>query len=172
MDSTELIVTMSQDAYAMLRERVTGLTEEEFWWEPVPNAWTVRPLADGRWATDYAQPDPIPAPFTTIGWRLVHILECKLMYDDYAFGSGVHRWDVDVSSPHTVRDALQDLDRHHASLIEHLRERPAGAWQAGVQTNWGERWPAWRIAWTLIKHDLWHGGEIGVLRDLYAVGVR
>jgi hypothetical protein len=34
-------------------------------------------------------------------------------------------------------------------------------------TNWGESWPAWRILWTMIFHDLHHGGEIGCLRDLY-----
>src|SRR5262245_28734533 len=36
---------------------------------------------------------------------------------------------------------------------------------AGVLTNWGEPLPAWRIFWTMIHHDLQHGGEIGVLRD-------
>jgi len=36
-----------------------------------------------------------------------------------------------------------------------------------VLTNWGEKWPAWRIFWAMIEHDLHHGGEIGALRDLY-----
>ena len=27
-------------------------------------------------------------------------------------------------------------------------------------------WPAWRIFWTMIHHDLQHGGEVGALRDL------
>ena len=34
-------------------------------------------------------------------------------------------------------------------------------------TNWGERWPTWRIFWVMAAHDLHHGGEIGCLRDLY-----
>ncbi len=38
---------------------------------------------------------------------------------------------------------------------------------AEVGTNWGEPWPAWRIFWTMIEHDAWHGGEIGTMRDLY-----
>jgi hypothetical protein len=33
----------------------------------------------------------------------------------------------------------------------------------------GERWPAWRVLWTMIDHDAHHGGEIGCLRDLYRV---
>jgi hypothetical protein len=24
-------------------------------------------------------------------------------------------------------------------------------------TNWRERWPAWRIFWTMIQHDFHHG---------------
>ena len=36
-------------------------------------------------------------------------------------------------------------------------------------TNWGERWPAWRVLWTMVDHDAHHGGEIGCLRDLYRV---
>ena len=139
-------------------------------WGPAPDAWTIRPLQDGRWAADYAEPDPIPAPFTTIGWRLVHVLECKLMYDDYAFGPGTHRWDVDVSSPHTAADAITQLEVHQERLMTHLRELTDDDLMKQVLTNWGERWPAWRIAWTMIHHlDLWHGGEIGALRDYYAI---
>src|SRR4029079_15389458 len=37
----------------------------------------------------------------------------------------------------------------------------------GRITNWGEEWPTWRVLWTMIDHDLHHGGEIGALRDLY-----
>jgi hypothetical protein len=36
-------------------------------------------------------------------------------------------------------------------------------------TNWGEEKPTWRIIWTMIEHDVHHGAEIGVLRDLYRV---
>jgi hypothetical protein len=36
-----------------------------------------------------------------------------------------------------------------------------------VLTNWGERWPAWRIFWTMVDHDSHHGAELGLLRDLY-----
>jgi hypothetical protein len=40
---------------------------------------------------------------------------------------------------------------------------PPGAWV----TDYAERWPAWRILWTMIDHDAHHGAEIGCLRDLY-----
>ena len=49
----------------------SGVTDEEFVWEPAPgNAWRVFRDESGRWTHDYAEPDPHPVPFTTIGWRL------------------------------------------------------------------------------------------------------
>ena len=49
-----------------LRPRLEGLTDEEYFWQPVPDCWTVHP--DG--AIDFTFPQPQPAPFTTIAWRL------------------------------------------------------------------------------------------------------
>jgi hypothetical protein len=168
MRASDLLIVQMDESHAMLRGRLRGLSDDEFWWEPVPDAWTVRRCADGRWAADYAEPDPIPAPFTTIGWKVVHVLECKLMYHEYAFGEARLRWDRDLSSPHTARDALTALDEHQARLRRSVRALPDGDLGRPVPTNWGEEWPAWRIVWTMIHHDLWHGGEIGQLRDLYA----
>ncbi len=63
----QLIEAQLDEAYRMLRERLDGLTDEEFGWEPAPGAWTVHPDERGMWVADYAEPDPVPAPITTIG---------------------------------------------------------------------------------------------------------
>ena len=166
MTAADLLARQLDGAYSMLRERVEGLTDEEFAWEPSPDAWTVRKLDSGRWAADYEEPDPIPAPMTTIGWRVVHVVECKLMYDKYAFGEGKLTWDQ-LDSPHTAADALDALERWHRRLAASVAPLTEADLESERLTNWGEKWPAWRIVWTMIHHDLWHGGEIGVLRDLY-----
>ena len=126
----------------------------------------MRPTERGSWAADYEEPDPDPAPFTTIGWRLVHVAECKLMYQEYAFGDARLTWS-ELDSPHTAAAAVAAVDDGHELLIATLRSLDDDALDRTVPTNWGERWPAWRIFWTMIHHDLWHGGEIGALRDLY-----
>ena len=154
------------DAYGMLRERLEGLTDDEFWWEPVPGCWTVRRTERGTWTADYAVPDPTPPPFTTIGWRLVHVGECKRMYHEYAFGAATLVW-PDIDSAHTADDAIRSLDAGQALIAADLDGLHDEALDHEVRTNWGERWPASRIFWTLIRHDLHHGGEIGALRDLY-----
>jgi hypothetical protein len=61
-----------------LIDRLDGLSDEEYLWEPVPACWSVRPAADGTWVADVGPrgtpftPED-PPPFTTIAWRLWHI---------------------------------------------------------------------------------------------------
>ena len=64
--------------WARLRERLTGLTQAEYLWEPVAGMWSVRENADGVWRVERVvreEPDPVPvpAPVTTVAWRLWHI---------------------------------------------------------------------------------------------------
>jgi uncharacterized damage-inducible protein DinB len=162
----DLLALQMEEAYVPLRKRVEGLTDQEFSWEPVPGCWTVRRLADGRWDADYAVPDPDPPPFTTIGWRLVHVATCKVMYHDHAFGSAEMSW-ATLDHPHTAAGAVAVLEEGQRLLTADLAGLDDAGLDREVLTNWGERWPAWRIFWTMIDHDSHHGGEIGALRDLY-----
>ena len=122
--AVDLLSRQLDEAYRMIRDRVEGLSEDEFWWEPVPGCWTVRLQDNGRWAADYEEPDPDPAPFTTIAWRLVHVAECKLMYHEYAFGPGKLVW-PELDSPHTPDEgirALEDGQRLLAADLETLKD--------------------------------------------------
>lgn len=169
--TVELLRRQMAEAYQMIRARVEGLTDDEFFWEPVPGCWTVRPTERGTWAADYEEPDPDPPPFTTIGWRLVHVAECKLMYHECAFGPGRLTW-PELDSPHSADDAISALEEGQALLVQDLRNLKDGDLDGARSTNWGESWPTWRILWTMVHHDLHHGGEIGALRDLYRLRSR
>jgi hypothetical protein len=66
-----------------LRPRLDGMTDAEYRWEPVPGAWNVRPRGTGtapiragagEFTSDWAIPQPVPPPVTTIAWRLGHII--------------------------------------------------------------------------------------------------
>jgi len=167
-----LLAAEMDHAYETIHRRLEGLTDKEFFWQPVPNCWTVRQLPDSRWTVDFEQPDPEPPPFTTIGWRLVHVAACKIMYHEYAFGPARLTWD-DLDLPHTAATAIAQLEEGQALLRADL-DALAGdtALDELRLTNWGERWPTWRIFWIMIFHDLHHGGEIACLRDLYAANRR
>ena len=54
----------------VLLDRLQGLTDDEYFWEPVPGCWTVTRDDEGWAATN--DPEADPAPFTTIAWRLWH----------------------------------------------------------------------------------------------------
>jgi hypothetical protein len=156
------------EAFEDLAGRLAGLTDDEFFWEPVPGCWKVFRDEAGRWTYDWDEPDPVPSPLTTIGWRLVHIALCKVIYHEWAFGQ--RRIDfMNIENPGNVETAVEMLEKGHRLLTVDLAAIDGEDLQRPVLTNWGETWPAWRIFNTMIDHDLHHGAEIGVLRDLYRV---
>jgi hypothetical protein len=165
--AVDLLAREMSETFHDMRSRLHDLTEDEFFWEPVPGSWTVFRDERGRWDHHYEEPDPEPAPFTTIAWRLTHIAMCKVMYHEHAFGPGELTW-LTIETPGTPGGALDMLDAGHALLTEDLAELDDADLERSVSTNWGDEWPAWRIFWTMIHHDAHHGGEIGALRDLYA----
>jgi hypothetical protein len=110
-----LLAVEMDGAWQTLRLRLEGLTDEEFFWEPVPDCWTVRCDESGRWVVDYAISPPDPPPFTTIAWRLVHVASCKIMYHEYAFGPAKLTWD-ELDWPHTAADAIAWLEEGHVRL--------------------------------------------------------
>ena len=164
--SVGLLMAAMEEGWTTLRCRLEGLTDEEFFWEPVPECWTVHCDETGHWIEDYADPAPEPPPFTTIAWRMVHVSLCKLMYHEYAFGPAQLTWDGLVV-PHTAAEAVASLEENHARLRAALDGLNDSDLLEMRLTNWGEHWPAWRIFWVMAGHDLHHGGEIGCLRDLY-----
>jgi hypothetical protein len=70
-----------------LLARLGGLTDEEYRWEPVAECWNVRPDpgSPNGWTVG---PDlePVPPPFTTIAWRMLHVSEGNTIYWEHAFG--------------------------------------------------------------------------------------
>jgi hypothetical protein len=166
MSRLALLTATMEEAYERLRSRLEGLTEEEFFWQPTPGCWTVHPDESGRWRYDYAFPDPEPAPLTTIAWQLVHLTTCKVMYHEWAFGPARMTWpELDV--PGTLAETLALLDHGQALLHDDLQGLSESQLDDAVLTNWGERWPAWRIFCVMTDHDALHGGVVGCLRDLY-----
>ncbi|MEU5873189.1 DinB family protein [Glycomyces sp. NPDC047369] len=158
-----------------LRPRLDDLTDEEYFWEPVPGCWSIRPrgtstapmsAGSGAWTVDHASPDPVPAPVTTIAWRLAHIIVSCLGYR-----VGWHFGGQDVDSQTfayagTADEALHQLDEMY------------GRWNAGVRELSDadlenpppvgtERFPMEGIILHVNRELIHHGAEISLLRDLY-----
>jgi hypothetical protein len=149
-----------------LGQRLDGLTDEEWLWEPVPGCWTLR---DGT--MDFAIPEPAPSPVTTIAWRLHHIQACNevelswirdepVPWEDVQVPSsadeGVGLWARSANALRDAVDAMSDVDLEIAT-----------ATVAGYEPIRALGLPRIYFATTLVRENIHHGAEIGVLRDLY-----
>ncbi len=161
---------------AHLRPRLDGLTDEEYFWEPVDGCWTLRPRPDGRWEADHGRPSG-PPPFTTIAWRLVHVgAYCLANRANAFFGADVpddaNMFDprlVPADLPGTAADAITFLERSYtqwhdgiASLDEEALRRPLGPRGAGFADD-----PMAALVLHISREVMHHGAEICLLRDLY-----
>ncbi|MGW9634954.1 DinB family protein [Nocardiopsis alba] len=150
--------------------RLEGLTDEEFYWEPVENCWTVRRCEDGRHAPDGAYPEPDPPPVTTIAWRLGHIvvdvLETRI---DRHFGDGTANRDT-IDWPSTADEARERLRVAYLTWSEYVGRlddedlaRPVGS---AEPSQWST-FPMVVLVLHLNRELIHHGAEVALLRDLY-----
>jgi uncharacterized damage-inducible protein DinB len=108
----------------------------------------------------------------TIESIVLHVGSCKIMYDDYAFGTGSLRWGTPEVEPFADGNGARDevvawLERAHDGLVGHVAElRDDSELDRTRQTNWGEPRPTRWIIAAMITHDAYHAGEINHLRSL------
>jgi hypothetical protein len=149
-----------------LRPRLAGLTDDEYFWQPVPGCWTVHP--DG--AIDFAYPEPDPPPFTTIAWRMAHVIVGVLaMRNHHHFGGppadyGSWPYATDAAT------ALDQLDAAYRDWIDGVRglsdddlARPCGPAE-GLYAHH----PMSVLVLHINREVIHHGAEMACLRDLYA----
>jgi hypothetical protein len=170
VDLTTLVLGGFDYVWGRFRSRVEGLTADEYLWEPVPGMWTVRPV-DGRWVADWAEPDPDPAPVTTIAWRVWHIADCLASYvaphlGDWPLPGAFRDWTPDVAT------ALTDLDLAYDAFRQRIGDTGEEGLRRPLGPNWGryadDPWAALVIhALDEVAH---HGAEVALLRDLWRAG--
>jgi hypothetical protein len=162
---------------ANLRPRLEGLTNEEYFWEPVPGMWSVRPrstslapvpLGGGEYTYDWGW-SPDPAPATTIAWRLSHLI-VGVFGRRAAAHFGAPQVDFETYQyPGDAATALARLDDVYNAWTDGVRKLDAAA----LARRCGPAEGAWADSpmATLVLHinreALHHGAEIALLRDLY-----
>jgi len=161
-----------------LRDRLAGLTDDEYFWEPVPGGWSVRPrgtgttpmqAGSGALTIDFAFPQPDPSPFTTIAWRLGHVIVGVLAMRSAAhFGRAATDYQSFEYAP-TAAAALAQLDAEYATWlagVESLGEadlsRPCGEAEGAYADL-----PLAALVLHINRELIHHLGEVCLLRDLY-----
>ncbi|MEJ7585274.1 MAG: DinB family protein [Acidimicrobiales bacterium] len=169
------LVGLSEGVWERLRSRFEGLTDEEYLWEPAQGCWTVRPRPDGSWTPDWPLPRPEPEPFTTIAWRMWHLIDCygedraPEWLDVAPQGDPIGLDDPEGAPPPTAAEALVLLERAHARWDAHLAlvsEASLGEKVGAVGGGYADRT---RAAYVLHMLDefIHHSAEIALLRDLW-----
>ncbi|MCO1658264.1 DinB family protein [Pseudonocardia humida] len=159
-----------------LRDRLHGLTDAEYFWEPVPGCWNLRPrgsggvhIGSGAMSIDYAFPEPDPPPFTTIAWRLGHVVVGVLAMRNAAhFG----REPTDYHSfayAETAGDALAQLDAEYAAWVAGVESlgdvglaRPCGEAEGPFA-----EYPMAALVLHINRELIHHLSEVCLLRDLH-----
>jgi hypothetical protein len=167
---------------AHLRPRLEGLTDEEYFWEPVDGCWTVRRGPDGRYLRDGAWPEPSPAPVTTIAWRMMHVaVGCFAIRVSTFFGDGsvpadAHMFDPrhePADLPATAADGVAFLDANYRRWHDAIAGLDADALCAplGPKGAHFANDPMAALIAHINREVMHHGGEICLLRDLYRAGL-
>lgn len=176
--NTALIDQIDWHWRSQLRPRLDGLSDDEYLWEPV-QSWSIRPRGTGDapvqagrgdFTIDFAFPEPEPPPFTTIAWRLGHVIVGVLAMRN-AGHFGRERTDYEsFAYAGTAEAALAQLDTEYATWIDGVRAlgeegllRPCGPAEGPFAEE-----PLAVLILHINRELLHHGAEIAVLRDLYA----
>jgi hypothetical protein len=167
------LLLLSDGTWARTRGRLEGLTDDELRWEPAPGCWTVRPLADGTWVSDWAMPPPAAAPFTTIAWRLCHLIGCygsvrnSAWLDVTVEEAPIESWVT--PAPHTAEAAIALLEAAHGRWRAVLEASTDVSLATSIGAIGGHYADASRAGLVIHQLDeiIHHAAEIAVLRDLW-----
>ena len=164
--TTQLADQLDYHWTSLLRPRLDGLTDEEYFWQPVPDCWTVHPDR----AIDFTYPEPEPAPFTTIAWRLAHVIVGVFAMRNHSHFGGPPADYQSWSYATDAKRALQQLDDAYANWITGVRGLDAQALARPIgeaEGKWAEHAMS-ELILHINREAIHHGAEIACIRDLYA----
>lgn len=179
MDWTGQLVGQLQVHWqGQLRPRLEGLTDDEYFWEPAAEAWSVRPrgrstapvqAGAGPFVIEFAFPQPEPPPVTTIAWRLGHLIVGVFGARVAAHFGGPPAEYATWEYAGTAAGALRQLDATYTAWLDGVRgldeaalARPCGP----AEGPWAEH-PMAALVLHISREVIHHGAEVALLRDLY-----
>ncbi len=154
-----------------LLARLEGLADDEYLWEPVEGCWSLRQDPDGKWRIEGTvgnTASPIPAPFTTIAWRIGHIGIALGGFADRRFGDGTLGIQG-LRYPGTADAVPEFLREHSRAWREGMASMDEEAWWALLGPSWGPYADSNNVdlALHVLDEVVHHGAEVALLRDLY-----
>ena len=163
--TTQLADQLDTHWRGQLRPRLDGLADDEYFWEPVKGCWTVH--RDG--AIDFAYPPPQPEPFTTIAWRMAHVIVGVLAMRNHFHFDGPPADYQSWGYATDAQTALSQLDDAYARWNSGVRSLDADglARRCGPAEGPYAEYPMFALVLHINREVIHHGAEIACLRDLY-----
>lgn len=150
--------------------RLEGLTDDEYFWEPVPNCWNVRPNDDGTFRVEWPSPESDPPSFTTIAWRMCHIGDILTERANHHFGDRAYPAFEAIAWPGTAHDAVRFITDGYAQWTEglaRLDDEDLEKKSEGPPNTLDAQFPFAEVVLHVNREVIHHGAEVAELRDLY-----
>lgn len=160
------------------RPRLAGLTDAEYFWEPVAGCWSIRrrgestapiSVGGGAFTMDYAMPPQDEEPVTTIAWRLAHLIVGVFGARNAShFGAP----SVDFGTfeyAGSAAAALDQLDAGYTAWIKGVQSLGADdlARPCGPAEGPYAEYSMAGLVLHIHREVIHHGAEVALLRDLY-----
>jgi hypothetical protein len=154
-----------------LRERLAGVDDLEWRWEPGPRAWTVRPV-EGGWRRDREDERDPAGTVRTIAWLAGHLAEMGLLRADYTDGDyELTPYGLCTQWPGTAAEGVdflfEGLGRWRATLSRMADEDLDMVGRSQMPWGLDPQLPLLDIVWWVNRELIHHAAEIAYVRDLY-----
>jgi len=171
--NSDSLISAFDYAWSRLTTRIVGLTDSEYFWEPVHDCWSLREGPEGHWQLDGgggggAAPDPVPV--TTISWRLCHLGGLALGgLTELRFGDRTAPSDS-IDFPCSAAAVNSFLELHYQRWRVSITSLTDLQWNQPLGPSWDEyaNNNTFDLALHVLDELTHHGAEVGVLRDLYS----
>ncbi|RXR25811.1 DinB family protein [Oerskovia turbata] len=157
--------------------RLVTLDQDEFEWEPGPDALRVvrrgeerspRTLGVGEWVMEWPEGSDSPQP-RTIAWLVAHLTEAFFERWEWTFGDRIARRDT-VAFSGEVDPAIEGLTRWvdlWRDGVDSLPDDEVFTVGLGQATEIDAQAPFGHLVLHMNRELIHHGAEIMVLQDLY-----
>ena len=172
------------------------LTDDEFFWEPLPHCWSVRrrgecltptPFGDEDWVADFdadlaerAGRGEATEPLTTVAWLMWHMASMPGRMVELGFLAGARSVESGWTSPYiadhpvftSADEAVQTMRTGWGALDRELQvstDEPLERQTRfwGCPGHPGPPAPAYRVVALLLNEISHHGAQVCMPRDLY-----
>ncbi|MFX0113965.1 MAG: DinB family protein [Candidatus Hodarchaeota archaeon] len=165
VEIVQLMLWELERGYQLLESSLNQISKKEAQWKPSSNARTLDTIRSwNMYGDDFLKSKQFD-PLSTIEFKILHLAQCKLMYDEYAFREGALRWkDLECPEWPNCKDYLKDSQ---TKLVESLQSLTDPDLNTLVPTNWGEKWLIKQIIAVMTHHDAYHLGQICMMKNLH-----